>query len=192
MNAFEGASMVEARGMAVLLPYIEEKAYQGRLVRTCKGPLARFLQEEVGDVIVNTAEEKVMAAEIKIEQRHTGNLFLEVWSNRNLDDPCAHACLGSNPGWLFKLRADLLLYYFLDSDDLYSIPVFKLKRWAFGSRTSKPNLYRDEFREVSQARYGQKNETVGRIVPISALKAEVGLKHTKVRQLALLGREFPL
>lgn len=185
MNAFESASMVEVRGMATLLPYIEDRAFQGRFVRTVKGNLARFLQAQMGDVIVNTDADTVVAAEIKIEQRHTGNLFLETWSNRNLDDVGSHAERGCNPGWMVKLRADLLLYYFLDSDDLYSIPMFRLKKWAFGSRTSAPHIY--EFREVSQSRYGQLNETVGRLVPIHILQNEVGLRHTKVRQLNLWG-----
>lgn len=190
MNAFESASMVETRGMAVLLPYLEEKAHQGRFVRTCKGPLARYLQAEIGDVIVNTTEEKVIAAEIKIEQRHTGNLFLETWSNRNLDDRVSHAERGSNPGWMLKLRADLLLYYFLDTDDLYSVPLFRLKQWAFGCRAKPGRLY--AFKEVSQQRYGQLNETVGRIVPIAILRDEVGLRHTKVQQLFMWSEEPPL
>ena len=33
--------MVEHRGLAVLLPYMEARAYRGRLVSTAKGPLAR-------------------------------------------------------------------------------------------------------------------------------------------------------
>ena len=184
MNAFESASMVETRGMARLLPYIEERSYEGRFVRTCKGPLARFVQEELGDVIVNVNEDKIFAAEIKIEQRHTGNLFLETWSNRNLDSQSEHASRGCNPGWLLKLRADCLLYYFLDTDDLYSIPLFRLKRWAFGSRTMNARLY--DFPELSQGKYNQMNETVGRIVPIHIIRKEVGLKHTKVQQLSLM------
>ncbi len=73
------------------------------------------------------------AVEIKIEQAWTGNLFLETWSKRNLEDKASHAELGSAPGWLLKTRADLLLYYFLDTDDLVTLPVFRLKQWAFGS-----------------------------------------------------------
>lgn len=186
MNAFEGASMVEARGMAVLLPYIEEKAHAGRFVRTCKGPLARFLQEELGDVLVNTSESTIYSAEIKVEQRHTGRLFLETWSNRNLEDKASHAERGSNPGWLFKLRADLLLYYFLDSDDLYTIPLFRLKRWAFGSGDERGRLY--DFPEKPQSRYRQLNDTWGRIVDIDVLRREVGIKHTKVQQIAMFER----
>jgi hypothetical protein len=189
MNAFQGASLIEARGMAVLLPYIEEKAYQGRFVRTCKGPLARFLQEELGDVLVNTSEDTLYSAEIKVEQRHTGRLFLETWSNRNLDHQASHAERGSNPGWMLKLRADVLLYYFLDTDDLYTIPMFRLKRWAFGTGDQRGRIY--DFPEKPQSRYRQMNDTWGRVVDVAILMREAGIRHTKVRQLTMWSEDIP-
>ena len=39
VNAFTEASFVEHRGFAVLLPYLEERAYRGRIVSTARGPL---------------------------------------------------------------------------------------------------------------------------------------------------------
>ena len=191
MNAFSQASLIEARAMAVLLPYLKEQAFEGRVVLTSKGTLTRFLQECVGDAVLNTDDATMWAVEIKAEQRHTGNLFLETWSNRNLDDAASHAERGCNPGWLTKIRADILLYYFLETDDLYSLPVFRLKRWAFGtSERPTANLYRwkngrEEFREVGQNKYSQRNDTLGRLVPIDVMTKEVGLRHTKARQLSL-------
>lgn len=184
MNAFYAARGTEAKGMAILLPYLEERS--GRYVLTSKGTLARHLQLIAGDVLLNTVDEKLWAVEIKVEEKHTGNLFLETWSNRNLNDKSAHAERGSNPGWLVHCRADALLYYFLDTDDLYTINLFRLKRWAFGSSESAPHIYLHS--EKPQSKYVQPNDTHGRVVPISVLHEEIssGIRHCKVRQLSLL------
>ena len=61
--------------------------------------------------------------EIEIERHWTGNLFLETWSNRILDGRDACYEHGSMPGWLVTSRADLLMVYFLDSDDLVTVPL---------------------------------------------------------------------
>ncbi len=133
MNAFTEASFVEHRGLAVLLPYLEERAYRGCIVSTARGPLARTLQHNFSDFFMNTDEQTVCSSEIKVERHWTGNLFLETWSNLNLADRGSHYERGSTPGWMVTSRADLLLTYFLDTDDLVTVPFLRLKRWAFGS-----------------------------------------------------------
>ena len=168
--------------MAILLPYLDNET-GGRVVMTSKGVLARFLQITVGDALLNDRAGAVWSVEIKAEERHTGNLFLETWSNKNLNEKPSYALRGSTMGWLFSCRADLLHYYFLDTDDLYVIPLFRLKRWAFGANKSAGRIY--DFPEVGQAKYSQLNDTHGRLVPIETIRQEVGLKHLKVRQLAL-------
>ena len=193
MNAFDGASMVEARGMTILLPFLEERAEGACVVKLAKGRLARFLQATIGDVVFNERDTgALVSVEIKVEQRWTGNLFLETWSNRNLENPQSHADRGSNPGWLYKCRADALLYYFLDTDKLITCSVFALKRWAFaqdGENTDqwgKPLVGRIwDFPEAPQGRYSQLNDTRGRLVPISVLRDEIGAKRIEVRQLHL-------
>jgi len=184
VNGWNKARAVEARGLAVLLPYLSEKS-DGRLVVTSKGRLARYLQLEVGDVIFNSRDDAVWTAEIKVEEKHTGNLFLETWSNRNFASARSHAEHGSNVGWLFHTRADLLLYYFLDTDDLYTVDLFLLKRWAFGAGDRRGRIY--TFPEIPQTKNNQMNETCGRIVDVRVL-ADVlgqGLRHCRVRQLSL-------
>lgn len=186
MSGFTLANKVEAAGMALLLPYLEETA-DGRVVVTNKGVLARYVQREIGDAILNDRAGRMWSVEIKVERHHTGNLFLEVWSNKNLADPHSHAERGSTMGWLYHSRADLLFYYFLDTDDLYIIRLFELKRWAFGSDDKCGRIY--AFRESRQKEYDQLNDTHGRIVPVSVIAEEIGLKHVKVRQLELWARE---
>jgi len=182
VNGFSAASKVEARALAILLPYLDEQA-DGRVVLTSKGTLARFLQVTIGDVILNDKEGRVWSVELKAEEKHTGNLFLETWSNKNLIDQQSHAARGSTIGWLYSCRADLLMYYFLDSDDLYIIPLLRLKRWAFGSNGRAGRIY--AFQEVEQEKYEQMNDTYGRLIPIAALAKEIQFRQLRVRQLAL-------
>lgn len=169
MSAFTSARMIEAKGLAILEPFIREHAYNGQVVWTTRGDLSKSIQESMGDVLFNTDKDKIWAVEIKIEQEHTGNLFIETWSNKNLNNEQSHADRGCNPGWLYKLRADLLMYYFLDTDDLYVIDVYPLKRWAFcGGPDGGGNIW--AYREVPQGRYSQANDTWGRLVPVEDLK----------------------
>lgn len=183
MNAFNEASLVEHRGLAVLLPYITERAHEGRVVSASKGPLARTLQRSYGDLFMNTDADTIRGLEIKVERSWTGNLFLETWSNRNLEDRDSHHERGSTPGWLVTSRADLVLFYFLDTDDLVTVPMLRLKRWAFGSGP-QGGVY--AWPEKQQGRYAQRNDTWGRCVPVEHLEREVGAKRSQVRQLSLL------
>ncbi len=185
MNAFTTASLVEHRGMAVLLPFLEERAHKGRVVSTASGALAKTLQASFGDVLMNTDPDTVWSIEIKVEQHWTGNLFLETWSNRNLESKASHAELGCNPGWMFSTRADLLLSHFLDTDDLVIVPMFRLKRWAFGSG-EEGGVY--AWPEKRQGRYAQANDSWGRCVPVDVIEREVGARRLHVRQLTL----FPM
>lgn len=173
--------------MSVLLPYLSERS--SGLVITSKGRLARYLQLEVGDVLFNTPDEKLWAAEIKAEERWTGNLFLETWSNRNFSDRDSHAERGSNRGWMDHCRADLLLYYFLDADWLYTVDLFRLKQWAFGFGGQDGHIY--DYPERAQSKYGQRNETCGRLVPIEDLARALGtgFRRCRVKQLPMWGKE---
>ena len=75
------------------------------------------------------------------------------------------------------------MFYFLDTDDLVTVPLLRLKRWAFGSGT-EGGIY--AWPEKRQGRYGQLNDTWGRCVPVDHLAEAVGATRTQVRQLTLL------
>ena len=113
MSGWTDAKIVETKALSILLPYLDRRADNGRLILTSKGTLSKRLQETVGDAILNDVDGMMWTIELKAEEKHTGNLFLETWSNKNLDNKLSHAERGSNPGWLQKLSADLLLYYFI-------------------------------------------------------------------------------
>jgi hypothetical protein len=176
MNAFANACMVEARAIARLTPLFDDMS-NGHFVHTNKGTLARWLQLTAGDVLLNTRDGKTVAVELKAEERHTGNLFLETFSNRNLTDRQSHADRGISRGWLDHCRADWLFYFFEDRDLLYVVDLFELKRWAF----VQGQIYK--FRECVQRKYDQPNETVGRVVPVSVLSRALG-RRFRVRNLS--------
>jgi hypothetical protein len=166
------------------MPYLEERT-QG-LVITTKGFLAKHLQLQIGDVLINDVRGRVCGVEFKVEESNKyGNFFLETWSNRNLESRQSYADRGNNQGWLYHLKSDFLFYYFLDSDDLYIFDLFTLKRWAYGHGDVSGNIYR--FPEKPQSKHAQLNDTWGRCVPIAVLQEELGaaLKHCKAKQLPL-------
>lgn len=171
MNAFSNSRLVEARSLMILQPFLRERSQDGALVFIEKGPLAKSLQQTIGDAVMTDKNGGFRSVEIKAERenRH-GNLFLEIWSNRNLEDRVSHAKVGSNPGWMIKLRADLLLYHFINNDELYVIDFFRLKRWAFRDR----RIF--SFPERGETQSSQRNDTWGRCVPIETLVREVGAK----------------
>lgn len=169
--------------MAILAPFLTERSYQGRWVRTAKGALAKELQEQFGDVLMNSDDETIHAIEIKIEARWTGRLFLETWSNRNLERRASHAERGSKPGWLVTQRADILMYYFLDTDILLALPLFRLQQWAFGAGSDAGFIYR--YPELRQGKYDQLNDTWGRCVPVDSIEKALRVRRISVKQLPL-------
>lgn len=170
---------VEARGMAILSKFLRDHASQeGQYVVIDKGPLAKSLQETIGDILYNRKRDAgLRSAEIKIEQDFTGNLFLETWSNYVFESVDRRAAHPPNPGWMFKSNADYLWYYFLDRDYLFVCNLIALQQWAFGkiesvggkSRLVNQNLFK--YREVAQGRTVQSNRSFGRLVPIETLQA---------------------
>lgn len=161
MNAFDTGKNIERLSLDILRPFIQQRAFNGQYVVTLKGPLATDLQKTAGDMLYNTDAETVVSVEVKaeLENKH-GNFFLETWSNRER----------LKSGWLVTLRADWLLYHFLENDELYVIPLAKLQRWAFHSG----RIY--TFPERKQSKYDQLNDTWGRCVPIDVVTREIGLR----------------
>lgn len=189
MNAFENACLVEQRGMTTLLPYLETRAYRGRVIQICKGPLAAHFQRTFGDLLIATGPDGVASIEIKTQTRWTGNLFLETWSNRNLEDRASHVERGSTPGWMLTCRADVIGFHFLEADTVLFLPLFRLQQWAYGAGDQPGRLY--DFPERCQRRYAQPNDSWGRIVPVEVLAREVGMKRASLRQAELFPEPAP-
>ena len=144
MNAFKEASEIEALAKRELLPWLNMRCES---VEDTGDNL--WLQKIVGDFIVQI-EGRKRGVELKAEARHTGNLYLETWSNRP----------ALTFGWLWTSRAHWLMYYFADNRILYVIDLPALQQWAV-----EGNIYR--YAEKSQSKYDQLNFTWGRIVPVA-------------------------
>lgn len=168
MNAFASQKTVEARSLAILTPWLRERAHDGRFVVCGKGALAYALQERVGDALINTDAETLWSVELKADDTDYPRFFFETWSNKNLGSQRSHAARGSNPGWLLKSGAGLLLYHRLKFDELCVFNMLRLKRWAFGHGDEPAHLY--EYRERLQAKSVQANDTWGRCVPLADVK----------------------
>jgi len=192
MNGFDQARTVEAEAMFRLKPFLREHS-DGQFVLLDKGPLAPLLQETLGDVLFNHSKMgRLVAVEVKAEEKFTGNFYLETWSNLNAGEPAAWEGRGSNPGWLLKIHPTLLFYYFLAVDRLYIIRAHRLFRWAFctPSLSGLVGATRiHDFRRAPQRKYSQRNDTHGHLVDVAVIDAEVGFQVVNPRQLAL---PFPL
>ena len=165
MNAFDEASKVADRAIDLYLhPFIRARAKEGHFVTTDKGRLSQELQKKYGDLFFNAPDDRLYAVEFKAEQRHTGNLFIETWSNRHR----------YTRGWLDHLDTDYLLYFFEDRCWLYSMEFPKLKAWAFGNGENDGLVY--QYPEKKQRAYNQLNDTWGRIVPVEVLMSHIGAK----------------
>lgn len=137
-----------------------------RVIHTGRAKQSAYLQRLIGDHIVPTPDGAVSTVEVKTERRHTGNLFLETWSNRTEDGEFRR------DGWVFTLRADTILFFFLDVEVCYCVPLNRLREWAF----IEGNMYRHPERAAGMSVRGeQRNNTVGHPVPVDAMRAAVGI-----------------
>jgi hypothetical protein len=141
-ESYEAGCAVESRG---------EKFLEGVL------PLHfdSFCYDHTKDYDLRVVKDgKEYTVELKVEVKNPyGNLFLETWSNKKWD----------NPGWFYKSHADLLLYVFLESKEVYLGSLDKIRGWAY-----KEN-WETRWKEKKQGKYQQKNDTWGRPVPIRNL-----------------------
>ncbi len=153
--------------------FLESRAHRGQVIHVAKGPLARHFQRSFGDLLIATSPRSVASVEIKVERRWTGNLFLEVWSNKNLDDRGSHVERGSTPGWLITCRSGRggVPFY---RHQCGAVPTaVQLAAMGLSAWGNAPGRVYD-FPERRQRRYAQFNDTWGRIVPIEVLAREVG------------------
>jgi len=186
MTTYADNKETERKALKKLMPLLDVRS-DGAWVPTEKGPLARFLQHTVGDALTSIyqgegQEPMLVAVEIKgVEAAYDpkgvngyGSLFLEVWSNRNLEDEASFYERGMKPGWMQTLRTDVLLYLYLQSDDLVIIPWLKLLRWFWcDSNLNLTTALRP------QRKTDQLNETLGCLVPVKTLKRVAGAQVVK-------------
>jgi hypothetical protein len=102
---------------------------------------------------------RVIPVEIKGDRYHrTGNFFFETVSNESK----------GTPGCFLYTKAAWLFYYFLEIGRLYCLPMEKVRPWFIR------NMSRfKEQRTSTPTPGGDSYVTIGRLVPITAVLAEV-------------------
>lgn len=181
MSAFVQACRVEDRSWDLLEPYLKARSFDGRFVRTSKGPLSLELQKSVGDALVNTDRQTVYGIEVKAEERHTGNLFLERWSNRSR----------FTPGWFETLSTDLLWCHFLDQDVVYEMAFGRLRQWLYW-HTGRGHPKCHTFELAKQGKYEQLNDTWGYLVPLRELRDSNLIRREFHPEFELHQQELPV
>jgi hypothetical protein len=146
--SFDRTTQIGKVGIANVMPLIRSLASNG-LVRTVSDD-NQFEQICRGDLSYSYAGMERFV-EVKTEEKHTGNLFLETWSNK--------AC--NNPGWMVKSNADILIYHFLDNGMTYLFDFKMLKKWFVEKGSAFP--------EYPQRKNSQENDTWGKIIPLKHL-----------------------
>jgi hypothetical protein len=158
-EAFYEASKYEEIAKKELLPWLEKQLehIQSMDRNYTDDNGARTLQLMAGDFLMHRKNGGgSFFAELKAEWSHTGNLFLETWSNKPF-----------RVGWMYHNHADRLFYYFCELKKLYVLDFPALKQWAFADN----RIY--QLNEVEQTKYDQPNKTFGRLAWIPMLFNEM-------------------
>lgn len=145
-----------------VFPFLQGQLPDGYAVRPV--PENIQIQHRYGDKWLSSAKHQdAIEVELKAESRHTGNLFIETWSDFR----------SGVHGWLYHYSDDTrLAYAFNDTHTLYICQVGQLRSWAHSEGFTSP-IRIEDFRLVEQKKYEQKNVTVGRIVPVEVFLSEV-------------------
>ena len=156
MTAFQDCRAFEAEvAQEYLIPFFRSRAAEG-ITLIEKGRHAKALQLRFGDLCYNSkASGALFFVECKAERKHTGNLFIETWSN-----------YPKRPGWWEHSDADLLAYFFRDRETLYVIDFPALKGWLTDERL-------EGYREKPQKKHAQRNDSRGRLVPVEDIARQV-------------------
>lgn len=161
MSDYKKSKKVEAEGSTVIYNFI--KKYYKNVVSLHTKDLQRY-----GDYIAQK-EGKTVIIEVKNEEKNKyGNFFIETWSNRKW----------SNMGWIHKLKADVLLYYFQDTGELFVFnPVQDMVKFLI----EDGNIWK--YPQAPQKKYCQQNDTWGACVPIDHLTKFEWCKKLKLETL---------
>lgn len=165
---------VERYAASWVFPYLQSQMPDGYVVSPV--PENIHAQHRYGDKwLTSSKHQHAIEVELKAEAKHTGNLFIETWSDvRN-----------GVHGWLYHYADHArLAYAFNDNHSLYTCSMGEFRRWAHSEGLNGSiRLY--DFREVEQSKYEQTNITVGRLVPVEIFLCEVsGARVHDVQEVA--------
>lgn len=176
MNSFEVCRELEDVSRKHLQEHlIRELVYDGRYVRIEKGPMAREFQLSSGDYVWNSDELTAWRVEHKCEYANTyGNFFLETFSNLST----------GKLGWLYTNGADLLLYHFMRSGEVYLMRLAELRRWLYqADGRGRPNI--EHYPHRMQGRHEQLNDTWGYCVRVADVQRCITVRRREVPEVFL-------
>jgi hypothetical protein len=145
-----------------VFPFLQSQLPDGYVVRPVPDNIQ--IQHRYGDKwLASSKHQHAIEVELKSESKHTGNLFIETWSDiRN-----------GVHGWLYHYADETrLAYAFNDSHTLYTCEIGELRKWSHGEGFQAA-IRIEDFRHVEQQKYQQRNVTVGRLVPVEVFLCEV-------------------
>lgn len=145
MNSFIDASEIGDWGEQQVADYLTRKYGSVKIV-----PKAIEVQMEWADLVVPASLNNGvnLRVEVKAEERFTGNLFWETWSNYPV-----------RQGWGRTTPADELYYLFRNNNSAYRISDLPTFKWLI-------DYFEPTLKEISQSKYDQHNDTRGLLVPI--------------------------
>lgn len=149
INSFEKCRQTELKGLAELIPFANY--YKVQLIPT-EGQF--YFQKSLGDAI-RIKHGQYKTVEYKIEEKWTGRLYVEEWSNL-----CTTNSALSTPGWLRTCGSDYIWYYFRDKKLLYTTKPNRLKKL----------VEENNFTMLKQTKHKQKNEAWGYVIPVEYFK----------------------
>jgi hypothetical protein len=172
MNSLDACRAVEARSKKILEPWFD--FHSGMRMTILESCASAHQLQRIADMVVGRRDVRgALAIELKAEEKHTDNLFVEEFSNYNVRDACSRAEHPTTLGWGLTCGADLLAYHFLDKNCLYLVNMQKLIDFVFGVRANG-QLRSAAFPAVVQSKYKQPNVTVGRLVRVTVLQQHLG------------------
>jgi hypothetical protein len=168
---------VERYARSWVFPFMQSQLPDGYVVRPVPDNIQT--QHRYGDKwLASSRHQHAIEVELKSEAKHTGNLFIETWSDIRRG---VH-------GWLYHYSDETrLAYAFNDTHTLYTCQLGDLRSWAHGESFGAA-IRIEDFRSVEQQKYEQKNLTVGRLVPVEVFLCEVSGARVHECQEAFHGR----
>jgi hypothetical protein len=140
----------EEKGKQRMLPMIQAKCHQYQEITDIEG------QHDLGDMKCQLLDGRWINVELKTEEKWTGNLFIERWSNKPT----------GKVGWAWNLKQrDIILYFFLDSGNGYILSAKKLERYIADGHIASARYVKQHKNKW------QKNETWGYLGKITDLIA---------------------
>lgn len=159
----------EERGRQLVAPLIGGWVKPGTAVLdTHRTRQPALWQRTWGDYLFVSPSDVLLSLELKVEERFTGNMFVETFSNQTTDPRFERS------GWVYTLNSDALVCVYLDVAAAFAVNMPRLRRWCLedGHLFDYPQ---------KTPRREQRNRTIGHPVPYAAMWEPVDVRAWQLR-----------